>query len=254
MAVIDRAGATNYFCNLASGLITGRVGFNISGSNPSISIGSVPETIWDFGGEYIFPADGTDPIDTVSSSNTLDTQNICVKGLDINGDAVEALIVLEGQNKVSLSTPLWRHNFSSNKSNTELNGDIHIYEDSDITNGVPDDSSKVRGFITQGENRSQQSVFTTPNGTLSVMYHIYPFLSNKQDSNIVAKLWTREFGEVRKGSVPFGINATGTSFASIIFPIPVPFAGKTDICPNVIESSANNVAVGIHYSLEIIDL
>ena len=245
----------NYFSEVAAGNVKGRSSLIVSGLNPDVDMSPAVEDIWNLPGVplYALPADGEAPIDTISSSNASDTMVITIRGLDITGAEVILFPTLNGQNKVALATPLWRHNISINRSATDLQGDVYVYEDTAITAGVPDDFNFVRGYIALGDNRSFQGINTIPLNKKGQLYWIYPFISNQQSANVAIQLFTREFGGVPISSTPGGLNSAGTSFLPFMLPIPAPIPPLTDMIPKAIGSTANNIGVGINYSLILID-
>lgn len=245
----------DYLSEVAAGNIKGRSSLIVSGLNPDVDMTPAIEDIWNLPTIplYTFPADGQAPIDTISSSDASDKMQITIRGLDVDGVERILLPTLDGQNKVSLAIPLWRHNISINRSPTNLQGNVYIYEDTDITSGVPNDLNFVRGFIEIGDNRSFQGMNTIPAGKKGQLHWVYPFISNQISANVAIQLFTREFGGVPISSTPGGLNSDGTSFLPFLLPIPVPIEPLTDIVPKAIGSTANNIGVGINYSLVLID-
>ncbi len=245
----------DYLTEVTRGTYSGRKSLIVSGLNPDVDMTPVTEDMWNLTAEplYTFPADGTAPIDTISSSDAGDTTQLTMIGSDINGVETTQFVTLDGQNKVRLGTALWRHNLTINKSASDLLGDVYTYEDTTITAGVPDDLGFVRGYVAQGDNRSFQGINTIPANKLGYLYWMYPFLSSEQNANVAIQLFTREFGGVMISSTPVGLNSNGTSFLPVRFPVPIQLQPRTDIIPRIIGSSDNNVGVGINYSLILID-
>lgn len=240
---------------VSRGLLNGQDNVTISGVNPDIDMGSAPETIWNLPGQtiYKFSTDGTAPINKISSSSTGDTQLIFIRGLDINGNEVLQFITLDGLNKVTLGTPLWRHNIMSNESSADLVGNVYLYEDTNITNGVPGDLNLVRGYIAMTDNISLQGVYTVPNNKIILLSSIYPILSKQQGAEVSLQFETKRFGKAKQTTIPVGINSSGTSFLPVILDPPRKLRGRTDVIPTIISSSDNNVAVSILYTFDIID-
>lgn len=245
----------NWLSQVARGLIPGHSSILVSGDKPDVDMSVIEDDIWDLPitGRYPFPDDGTAPINTMSSSNAGDSMNLISIGLDINGDEVTEVVPMDGQNKVPLSTPLWRTNRIINKSQQSIVGEIYQYEDTDIVAGVPTDLSFVRGFISLGNNISLQSIFTIPNNKIGLIHYIYPFLSKNQTASVVLRIITRNFGEVQLSSVPISLSSTGSSFLPVTFPVPIKLNARTDIMERVVKSSDNNVGVGVNYNIIIID-
>lgn len=100
-------------------------------------------------------------IDTISSDNASDVgQTIRIEGHTISGSDltfVVQTVTLNGRNKVTLSTPLARMTRLANQSGTELVGEVYGYEDTAITNGVPNDGTKVHCMIRQDKQQSEKA-------------------------------------------------------------------------------------------------
>lgn len=131
-------------------------------------------------------------IDTVSSDNTGDTRTLVVEGHTLSGGNLTfstETITLNGQNKVTLSTPLARVNrmYAPDGDTTDLVGVIYAYEDTAITAGVPTDGTKVHCMIPAGENQT----FKTATAISSEDYWII----NRFDADCFEK--TSAFAEVR---------------------------------------------------------
>jgi hypothetical protein len=134
-------------------------------------------SIWDGPAEnYIFTDPLLNRIDTVSSSSISDSGQVEITGLDENWFEVIQTVTLDGRNKVGLSTPLIRFNGAIALAN--LIGEVYIYEDTAITNGIPDDLSKVKGYINPENNISKNLYFSVPVGTFinfkTVNYYVIP--------------------------------------------------------------------------------
>ncbi len=99
-------------------------------------------------------------IDTLSSSSANDGETIEIEGHTISGNDltfVSQQKALNGQNKVTLDTPLARITRLKNVSSTELEGTVYGYVDGDITAGVPDSSGDIHIIITAGKQQSEKS-------------------------------------------------------------------------------------------------
>lgn len=240
---------------VSRGLLVGQDNITISGVNPDVNKNNLPQTVWNLPGQliYKFSADNTAPINKISSSNVNDTQTLILIGLIDNGDEVKQFVTLDGQNKVTLTTPLGRHNIMSNESSSDLEGNVYLYEDTDITNGVPDDLDFVRGYISQGDNVSLQGVYTVPNGKIILLSSIYPILSKEQAADVSLQFETKRFGKAKQTTIPVGINSAGTSFLPVIFDPPRKLRGRTDLIATIVDASDVTSTVSILFTFDIID-
>ena len=205
-----KAGNPDFVMSCAVGLIEGckvirKFGFNLDLPN------GIERDVWEFGGisapggnvSYTYPTDGTAPISTISSDDVLDTQEIILTGLTIDGTMLVQSKTLNGQNKVVLDTPLWRiyrviNNQQSSTSNRSLgfNGSIYVYEDTPIVTGRPTDLSKVRAYIFDGNNQTQMTHFTMEKGWSGLVFGISPRSAKKTGGTIIFRAWVRPFGGV----------------------------------------------------------
>ena len=139
------------------------------GRNISMASG-IPSTIWDVGvanETYV----ETNLINRISSSSASDTQVIRVEGHYIADGGFHFVVLdvtLDGQTPVSSGTvvadsygqypgSLCRNSRLANLSDTELVGDVYVYQDTQtVTAGVPQDLTKVHAKI-RGTAGLQQS-------------------------------------------------------------------------------------------------
>jgi hypothetical protein len=171
--------------------------------------------------QYTFSDPLTGQIDTVSSSSILDVaKDIRIIGLDNNWNNTVQTVALNGQNKVALSTFLIRINQIIALS--DLIGDLYVYENTAITGGVPNDLSKVKGFIGAGNNISQTAIFTVPAGFIGVFktaaYGLIP--SAQCCTSFINAIRTYGFAELRltrfplvQGGTTLTLQTPKTSFA-----------------------------------------
>lgn len=136
------------------------------GINPTITTTSTPEDIWEFGGVYIYDANGTAPIVSLVSDEAADTQPVVVVGLDINGDIVSQEITLTGTTRVALDTPLWRVFRMYNNGTVNFAGTIYCY----IGTGNVPAANQVRAIIDDGNNQTLMAVYTIPNKYVGFLY------------------------------------------------------------------------------------
>ena len=219
---------------------------------------STPADVWEYGitsGAEKYTFSTTDDIDTISSSDAGDAQDVIVDGLDINGDEVIQTATLDGQNKVSLTTPLWRFNRAYNDNAIDFSGNVYVYVDGAITNGVPNVVTTVRGFILAGKGQTNQSIFTVPNAKTALLFGEEISLTKAGGATVVAADFEekmREFGKVFRNKEFFTLISSGTSSKNYNFPVPLEIIGKTDILPSV-NVSANGVGASWAYTMLIID-
>ena len=142
------------------------------GINPDVRTTTDPEDLWEFGGMYTYDAIGTAPIQYISCSDATDTgQSINIQGLDIDGEFVSQTVLTNGQNNVTLTTPLWRVYRMINLSveGLSLDGICYCHTDATPTSGVPAGIA-VRAIINNGKNQTLMCLYTIPKGKVAFLY------------------------------------------------------------------------------------
>jgi hypothetical protein len=188
-------------------------------------------TVWENPGVnevYLSPDDGN-LIDTMSSSSTADVgDTIVYEGHywgGVNGDELifaTGRSIANGQNKVTLNRPYCRLNRAFHEGDTPGQGDFYFYQDSAITNGVPDDDDLVHLVIKGTDNETQSY-----KGATSI---------SSQDAWIVTAL---TFGVQRNqaGAVDFILEDRNASLMQVFRPVfgrfPVNTAGTTALRINL---------------------
>jgi len=160
-----------YNSALTSGLIAGHSDVDKFGSNPSITVASAPEEIWEFSEPYVWDADSTAPIQYISSSSTADIgQPIEISGLGIYGRPVTQIAVVNGQGLVVLDTALFRVSRMQNISRIlDIQGTLYCHTDPTPSAGVPDDIA-VRSIIIGRKNQTQNGFYTVPLGFVGKLH------------------------------------------------------------------------------------
>jgi hypothetical protein len=192
-------------------------------------------------------------IDSLSSSNAGDTQDISISGLDTNWLEVTQIITLNGQTRVPLTTNLIRVFRMQNRGSVDLNGVVYCYENTAIVAGVPTDGTKVRAIINNGNNQTLMAIYTIPAGKTGYMRDWYASLAvAKRTSSHLIHLDARIFGEVFALKHVSAIVATGTSYIQHSYEEPEKFLEKTDILmhANTDEASA---AIGAGFDIVLVD-
>lgn len=124
--------------------------------------------VWSVGGAYTYLTGPTTLY--ISSSNAADVVPIVAQGLGINGEKIQVSANLNGQNQVALPGLFTVMCFRAwNASpDTDLQGDVYIAEDVgvNITNGVPDDITKIKAKIPIADldQQTQMAIYAVPAG------------------------------------------------------------------------------------------
>ena len=229
--------------SVSMGLVPGYSTLDKFGLNANITSTSDPEDVWEFGGLYNYDANGTAPIQYISSSDNADTgQTIVVQGLDINGDLVDQTVTTTGQTVATLSTPLWRifRMINNSDEGNDLAGTLYCHTDPTPTNGVPTDSA-VRAIIDDGNNQTLMALYTIPKGKVAFLFRGELGIELEGNAAALAE-YARVFYKSRRYGKLFTIKKSVTMFPGVIhtdvrsFPDPIP--ALTDVKINVNEVSA----------------
>jgi hypothetical protein len=238
---------------ISQGMIEGYSWVDKFGENPEVDTSSDPEDLWEFGGIYIYDADGTAPMQYISSSDVLDTgQTIEISGLDIDGLPVTQTITTNGQTNVTLATPLWRVFRMENESDfgSEINGILYFHIDPAPTSGVPL-STAVRAIINNGNNQTQMLLYTIPVGFVGFIRRGKFSISRAQSTGTAqCAYYSRRFGKVWKNKERFDVVANGSSQYTDLRPNWDIVPAKTDIRVSIEEVSSNGT--GVSGSLQIL--
>jgi hypothetical protein len=185
--------------------------------------------VWNYSAtEEIYTFSTTADIDTISSSINGDTQDILITGLDTNWAVVSQTITLTGQTKSLLSTPLIRVYRMQNVGSTDLTGIVYIYPDTAITNGVPNDTTTIRGIINDGNNQTLTTIMPVPSGKTAYLTKWFCTLSGKVGGIIDVHLSFRPFGGVFQVKESIAIIGAGSSSYIYGYETPLSFPEKGD--------------------------
>lgn len=169
---------------LAKGDIPGHTHINKFGKAGDIDIADGFVDVWDGAGEAnadkSYTYSSTADIDSLSSSNAGDTQDIEVQGLDTNYDLVTQTITLSGQTRVALTTDLVRVFRMENVGSSDIAGSVYCYVNGAITAGVPDTSADIRAIIQGSFNQTLMALYTVPNGKTAYMKNYWASIAVKQ--------------------------------------------------------------------------
>lgn len=147
------------------------------------------ETVWSYGGHEAYVQDNL--IDSIVSSNVVDNQDIYLECHTVEGTGADQkftfmtqTVTLNGQNRVPLPTPVARVSKAYNNNGTELVGAVYVYQETPLTNGVPQDRTKVHAHIPQGFQQSFKGATTFSNEDYYILTGGFGSVSNKQAASV----------------------------------------------------------------------
>ena len=220
--VLGQNMSTPNICfDIARDRFIGSSALNIFGFNRTV--GTSYETIWDDGGNYIYP--GSAVTMSVVSTSSSDTMQVLINGLDANYEAISETVTLTGTSAVTTSASFFRINSAAILTGSNV-GDINI------SNG-----GTKYAFIGAEIGTTQSSVYTVPAG-----HSIYLFRIDCTSGTVNGQkyLYLRN---VATNSVGRTLRVTeATFFESVSFDRQVPFkiGEKTDFHFECKSSSSTN--------------
>ena len=215
------------------------------GSNPNLSNGkSEEETIWDGGDLYTFPDNAGEALQ-IQSSNTNDTQEIVVMGLDENFEEKSQPINLTGTTSVSL-TGKWSRVFRAyNNGFEDLAGDVIIHKD--------DNPSTVYAKILASNNQTLMALYTIPANYTGYLLKHHCSAQNTDSSssiNFVIHIKMREYGKVfrTKSIISCSTNQSETE----TLPFPIKLQPKTDIIFNKVSANGSGGSLNADFDIALL--
>lgn len=193
--------------------------------------------------DYIFTDPALNRIDTISSADASDNGQVYIEGLDENWMQVSQIVTLNGQNKVSLTVDLIRFNFAQSLKN--LNGDVYVYEDTAVTSGVPNDLTKVKGYIDAYNNISRQLIVSVPVNYDINVKRVEIYASPGVQCCMSIELWTKYFGQADIMGYKTPISYGGTTFVPMVVVSTALFPEKSDLYAKVTTTNPGSSVTSI---------
>jgi len=192
------------------------------GKSAELSANTI-ETVWSYGGHEVYVQDNL--IDSISSSNVADNQEIYLECHTVEGTGADQqftfmtqTVSLNGRSRVPLPTPVARVSRAYNNNGTELVGAVYVYQDTPLTNGVPQDSTKVHAHIPQGFQQSFKGATTFSNEDYYVLTGGFGSVSNKQAASVDFYLEIRTPGKVFRQGAAVSAGSAGGSWDIVLDP------------------------------------
>ena len=214
------------------------------GKSAPLTTGSL-QTVWTVGGNETYVNDNL--IDSISSSSTLDQEEIYVEGHTVTGTGfdqqfsfVSFTVNLNGQTRVALPIPLARVSMIYNNNGSVLAGRVVVYENTALTNGIPTDVTKIHIDIPLGFQESFKVATTFSNTDYYILTGGFGAVSGKQDGAADFYIEIREPGKVFRQVAAIA----GSSASSWIIDLdPAVIVPKNCDVRVRVDSSSNNLVV-----------
>jgi hypothetical protein len=125
-----------------------------------------------------------------------------------------------------------------NNNSADLAGDVYIYRDSAITNGVPDDSTQTHLVIDQRANQSEHCALTVSKDEYLCLTQLSASVGQKQTATVDFFLELRLPGKVFRELVRLvSSNTSGTVVETFDPPVIVP--KNSDVRVSAVSSNSN---------------
>lgn len=190
----------------------------------------------------------TNAIDTVSSSSSSDTSvTLRVEGHTVSDGVFEFVVqdvALNGQSKVTLSTPLARCSRAYNVSGAALDGAVYVYQNGDITGGVPDTASDVHLVIEDGVDQSEKCATTISDSDYWFITRINVAVNRKASAITDLNVQVRNKDGVFRNQFPIAVSTSGSNALEVLMdddPIIVP--RNADVRVVAAASTGSNIKV-----------
>lgn len=194
----------------------------------NVDLSTIKEEVWARGGVETLPT--TNAIDTISSSNSGDSQDVIVEGHTVDGSGNLTFVVqtatLNGQNKVTLGTPLARSTRIKNNDSDDFAGTVYVYEDDTLTAGVPQTEAKIHLQTDGNSNQSLKCATSVSQFDYWIITALTLGVNRQQTRNVDFELQVREKGKV------FRVQSPPVSLASQSGGIHVPLHPYLIVKPN----------------------
>lgn len=226
--------------NVSRGLVKDATAVHVMGYNPDIDISTDPETVWSYGGVYPWNALTSANTLHVVSSNTGDTGNVTITGLDNNFNAITETITLNGTTSVATSNSFIRINDMYYQNDTTNIGDILVK--------FANSSGTVVDEIKAGYGQNSTGIYTIPAGKKGYLY--VGDCSTNLNKECTVVFMIRLFGKSFRVQ---HIVELSSGFYRFEFPFPFQLPPKTDLEVYVMNTLDNNTRVSCNFDILLVN-
>jgi hypothetical protein len=162
MNLIQPSSASEWLIEVARGNVDGASRQAFGGYTTNIPV-STERLIWNAGGVYTELSASTTLY--VSSDNNTDDATIIGIGLDADYNQIVATSTLSGYSQVAFSSDFLRFFIAGTLGPNQSDGNIYVAElDATISNGVPQDQTKIKAKLDADKRQSWSALYTIPTG------------------------------------------------------------------------------------------
>jgi len=186
----------------------------------------------------------TNVINKISSSATADTELITIEGHVClpSGDKVFKIltITLQGRAETEFSPALCRATRAYNSGDEDLVGTIYVYQDDDVSNGVPQTATKVHLTIPIGENQSFKAATSISSKDYWIITSLQASVNEKTGASVDVELQIRQAGGVFRTQYQWSVVSTGASTVRVpLDDVPIIAPKNSDVRLRAIASTTN---------------
>ena len=236
----------NFGLEVARGAMFGITGVHKFGRNPDVDSGTIPETVWPYGGvaSWSSSAETWYAMSTDASDTAVQVQ---VEGCGVSYTEVTQSVTLNGQTPVALGTALLRVNSIRVIGGTQPLGTLYLSRTNAATAGVPTTASDVRGRVDPADNAGLAAVYTIPAGYTGFLVKLYMEASSS-DTEIALRSRSQNGVWITRSATRLA--AAGR--ADVHWEIPLALPEKTDIEVRVTVSTNSNNVVTSDFDLFLV--
>jgi len=231
--------SSDFYLEVAKGNIPGHSIINKFGFNPDIDNTSEPETVWSAGGLYPWSSLTSAQTLYVKSSDSGDTEDLTIEGLDSNYNLLTEVITLTGTTAVTTNNDFIRVFRMSYDGSSENAGDITAH----VTNAT----GTVVAQVDEGLAQTLMTLYTIPAGYTGYLLQFDISVQKNKDAQV--KLLAREPNGAFRVKQVAEVHEASKTYA---FPVPLLFPEKTDLEVRVHDVESNNTRVTSNFDLLLI--
>lgn len=224
--------------NISRGLVKDATFVHVLGYNPDIDTGTDPETVWSYGGVYPWDTLATANTLYLVSSNTQDTMDVIITGLDNNYNVITDTVTINGTTAVPSSKKFLRINDAHINSTVNKGNILFRFANS---------SGTVVDEILTGYGQNTTGIYTIPAGKTGYLYVGDASTNLNKEITIVFKMRLMN-GSQRVAHVA----EVSHGYYRYEFPFPTPIPAKTDLEVFVINTLDNNTRVACNFDMLLV--
>lgn len=238
--------------DIASGRLSGYTTVNKFGKNSDVDTGTLPEDVWETGGEYTgFPTTGAETI-TVVSSSASDTSDgvglrtVLIIGLDASGNVQTETVTLNGTSGATTSNTFLRLHTA-----LALTSGSSLFNVGTVTFRHTTTTANVFLNMQPNRNQTNSAGYTIPAGKTGYLRRIHGAIRGGNSTTLDGALWVRSDGGAPRLRRPFTIGLSDRLNDVIYGGIRI--TELTDMHLRITTTSGNNISVAAGFDLVLVD-